>query len=209
MTNWMLLNDGGAAVFDGGGIHFLNMSRDDLLSDIGDALASINRAAGRFKWSVAQHSMLVAALMPEGLRLEGLLHDAHEAYTGDIPTPFVRWLPDQIQETIHKAKGLIQKEIEDRIGYKTLTVKVEVGKTPEEWLKYADWQAFLIEVGMELGQSRDLCADDVRLEVPAPVLLSGEVQAGIDELRALGVDQSAVSYAWQQAVLGMMERRYD
>jgi hypothetical protein len=40
---------------------------------------------------VAQHSLLVEQLMPEGTdaagRLIALLHDAHEAYVGDLITP--------------------------------------------------------------------------------------------------------------------------
>lgn len=58
-------------------------------------LARINRWAGAtvYPWSVAAHSLLVAALMaedkqPARVRLLGLLHDAHEAYTGDLSTPF-------------------------------------------------------------------------------------------------------------------------
>jgi hypothetical protein len=52
-------------------------------------------------WSVAQHSLLVANLVAEvaialddepdpSLRLAALLHDAHEAYTGDITAPLKR-----------------------------------------------------------------------------------------------------------------------
>ncbi len=37
--------------------------------------------------SVAQHSLLVASLMPVGYMLEGLLHDASETYLTDIATP--------------------------------------------------------------------------------------------------------------------------
>lgn len=58
--------------------------------DIARHLAHINRysgAAGRY--SVAQHSCLVADLMPRQWRAYGLLHDAHEAYLGDITTPVV------------------------------------------------------------------------------------------------------------------------
>ncbi|TNE80858.1 MAG: hypothetical protein EP332_06460 [Bacteroidetes bacterium] len=37
--------------------------------------------------SVAQHSILVVLLCPDDLRKEALLHDGHEAYLPDVPTP--------------------------------------------------------------------------------------------------------------------------
>jgi uncharacterized protein len=69
-----------------------------LLGDIVYALAKIPRfighTIGRLPWSVAQHSMLVESLLPESSdpleRLYALLHDAHEAYVGDIVSPLKR-----------------------------------------------------------------------------------------------------------------------
>jgi hypothetical protein len=62
------------------------------LEDIAFALSHQNRfngAAGRY--SVAMHSVIVEAFMPPGTPLElrqwALLHDAAEAYTGDVVSP--------------------------------------------------------------------------------------------------------------------------
>jgi 5'-deoxynucleotidase YfbR-like HD superfamily hydrolase len=64
--------------------------------DIAHALANINRFTGHAMrpYSVAEHSLLVVEIMERdlGVRqpgplLAGLLHDAHEAYTGDLSTP--------------------------------------------------------------------------------------------------------------------------
>ena len=45
-------------------------------------------------WSVARHSLLVAALAPDDPwhRMAALLHDAHECWTGDILRPMTRLL---------------------------------------------------------------------------------------------------------------------
>jgi uncharacterized protein len=63
------------------------------LGDIAHALARIPRFNGHTtaQWSVADHSLLVLELLPAGLpadiMLAALLHDAHEAYLGDITSP--------------------------------------------------------------------------------------------------------------------------
>lgn len=65
------------------------------LTEIGTSLSRINRFAGAAHWSVAQHSVLVMRLIDQlggqintaEARLWALLHDAHEAIIGDIPTP--------------------------------------------------------------------------------------------------------------------------
>ena len=73
------------------------------IADIANALARINRFTGHTyaNWSVAQHSMLVVALAmrnQDGLTpIQAralLLHDAHEAYTGDIASPIKLALGD-------------------------------------------------------------------------------------------------------------------
>ena len=43
--------------------------------------------AGIDWWPVALHSFVVADLLPDELKLYGLLHDAAECVTGDIPKP--------------------------------------------------------------------------------------------------------------------------
>lgn len=96
------------------------------INDIAVALAKqcrFNGASLQF-YSVAQHSCVVAdALKRHGplVQLLGLLHDAHEAYIGDIARPVKRLiasvgaynalqdLEETIQRTIHRAFRLPEK----------------------------------------------------------------------------------------------------
>lgn len=66
------------------------------LEDIVHVLARTNRWGGNIEpvsFSVAQHSLVVASActLPEA-RAYALLHDAAEAYIGDLPTPFKLWI---------------------------------------------------------------------------------------------------------------------
>lgn len=70
------------------------------IEDIAHALSNICRFNGHINqfYSVAHHSLLCWALSSTGLTREQkrhiFLHDAHEAYICDIPTPLKMLLPD-------------------------------------------------------------------------------------------------------------------
>lgn len=65
------------------------------LEDIAHALAHQCRFNGHVSriYTIAEHSLLVANLCPRDQRREGLMHDASEAYVGDLITPLKRELP--------------------------------------------------------------------------------------------------------------------
>lgn len=64
------------------------------IEDIAWSLAGILRFNGHLSThiSVARHSLEVSRLVPAELQLAALLHDAHEAYVGDVTRPVKRYL---------------------------------------------------------------------------------------------------------------------
>lgn len=67
------------------------------ITDIALSLSRIPRWGGRtratgYAYSVAQHSVLCSLLVPQEDALEALLHDASEAYLGDVISPLKRVL---------------------------------------------------------------------------------------------------------------------
>jgi uncharacterized protein len=94
---------------------FLSPDSDTIvIEDIAIALSRINRFTGhtRVPYSVAQHSYIVSLVVPLEYALQGLLHDASEAYLGDVSTPLKQLVPEykvierRVEEAIMRKFGL-------------------------------------------------------------------------------------------------------
>jgi hypothetical protein len=110
-------------------------------------LSKVCRFAGATSafYSVAQHSLLVEELMLRAhhapmLRYKALLHDAHEAFTGDIPTPLQDYLEEQVGvPIIHNLKDTIDRDI-----FASLDVPLPT-EAEKALIKIYDHEAFCIE----------------------------------------------------------------
>lgn len=98
-----------------------------VLHDIARSLSRTPRFLGHTEqtYTVAQHCVLLAMRLPEELRFVGLMHDAPEAYTGDIIRP------------MKVAIGPRMKEIEDRI-WQAFCLKYDMAFDLPEAVKIAD-----------------------------------------------------------------------
>lgn len=103
------------------------------IEDIAQGLSNICRFTGQCNqfYSVAEHSLLVSNLLPPKLKLAGLLHDASEAYLGDVNSPLKSLLPEY-----KVLEQKIQREIAEQFGLPY--------PYPKE-IHEADWEIFCQE----------------------------------------------------------------
>lgn len=87
------------------------------LHDLAHSLGQINRFGGhaRRPYSVAEHSLLVLQIIEQlfapasvHLRLAALMHDAHEAYVGDMTTPAKGLAGDAWHQVEHRLERCLQ-----------------------------------------------------------------------------------------------------
>jgi len=117
-------------MYSGKIIDFNFISAADIdICDIAHNLSNICRFNGACPhfYSIAEHSFLISEFVPPRYELWALLHDAHEAYFGDITTPLANYLG---REKISKLKSAIDQSI---VSAFNITNTSNVLKTVKEW----------------------------------------------------------------------------
>lgn len=110
--------------------------QDIFIEDIAHGLARLCRFNGRIKYdhySVAQHSVLVSRLLKArgfapGLVLFGLMHDAGEAYLGDVITPIKRLFRHFYEEVEER----VMRAVADRYNFRPY-FDAERARTAVKW----------------------------------------------------------------------------
>lgn len=102
---------------------------DVCIEDVAHHLALVNRFTGatvRRPYSVAEHSLLVCEILERdgGVRdamclRAALLHDAHEAYLGDVATPVKRFLGEEW----HALEGGVERAVQQHFGIEAAAAK--------------------------------------------------------------------------------------
>lgn len=142
--------------------------------DVAHHLAMLCRWNGscRSFYSVAQHSVYVARLVPSELQAAALLHDAAEAYLGDVVRPIKRqvWIGEAgtILRTVNEVEAVILRELFRGLGV--------------EWPSDLQWSAIKTADDAVMGaEARDLFDHD-----PAWYLHADEVPKAAISIRPRG-----------------------
>lgn len=116
------------------------------IEDIAHGLAHVCRYAGQCRefYSVAEHSILVASVVDD-FAYEALLHDAAEAFIGDITRPLKQLLPD-FKAIEASVEGAIVRRFGIRSGFKATVKAADLQVLAAEQMQImapgcADWAA--------------------------------------------------------------------
>lgn len=148
------------------------------IEDIAHGLAHTCRYAGQSKgfYSVAEHSLLVSAAA-EGHALEGLMHDAAEAFLGDVTRPLKQLLPDY-----RRIEKSVETAICERFGVPSGTPRV---KTADLEVLAAEQDQLMPEGTSDWVADTDIEPARIRVECLPPAIAKERFLQRYHELVAL------------------------
>jgi len=137
------------------------------LHDIAHSLTNTKRFTGFSSYTIAEHSIVCAlAVNVSGLnesgasfvRLCSLMHDFHEAYTGDIATPVAREIGQSGMSPLRSLKRRMQKAIHQSLGVPACPVSCQsrIARIDREALVSEAWSCFPKNAAQEVEQSSGL-----------------------------------------------------
>jgi hypothetical protein len=156
--------------YTGALIDLQSFSPDDVrLPDIAHALSLINRYTGHtlLPYSVAQHSVVVSQICAPEHALWGLLHDASEAYLGDVASPLKHMLPQYKTLEQH-----VQRQIAKRFGL--------AWPMPDE-VHEADLRALMAEKDWLMAVDHDWGIDVAPVTVPKVAMSWHDAKAAFEK----------------------------
>lgn len=164
------------STFAGGKFHPLTPRIDEVrIEDIAHALSLKCRYSGqcaRF-YSVAEHSVLVAALVEPQWRQAALLHDAGEAYLADLAWPLKR-APEF--KAFLEVEDRILATVYARFGVSTVIIPEAVRKA-DRLAQELEWPDLMYQHGIQFGAENVLWGTypNMRFEARRLPCLSPEV----------------------------------
>jgi len=144
--------------YNGNMVNLINPESDTIeLEDIARALSKMSRYNGHtrseFGYSVAQHSVWVAAALTYfdefGVHNDAfkaaLLHDAHEAYTGDIVKPLKQYIDPAVTIMQNKLDDVIMDAL--NVARPSVDVKEQI-KIIDQWALSMESRKFMHSGGI-------------------------------------------------------------
>lgn len=164
-----------------------------LIEDIAHSLAHVCRFNGHTRtfYSVADHSIRVAEALPDKLKLWGLLHDAAEAYLGDVVGPikdrfFIKLNHPHGEQYLPGGRRMSHVETfsnaEDRV-LRRVALAFGLGWPIPERVKTADLVLLLTEL-------RDL----MDVENPAELEGFGDLEPQIQTITPRSIEESRADF---------------
>ncbi|OIN59786.1 hypothetical protein [Arsenicibacter rosenii] len=148
-TTQNLYTPGTIRLHSGRYVDVTGLTKDDIqLEDIAHGLSHRCRFSGhtvRF-YSVLEHSLRVAELVPAEHQLAALLHDASEAYLFDMPSPVKQFFP-QLVDLEHRVSMVIFQ----RFGLLSSWPLAEVIKRADTRALEEEWAGLMISDNNNMG----------------------------------------------------------
>jgi hypothetical protein len=150
--------------YTGGAWFFADPKPGDVnIIDIAHALSQLCRFGGHSRnfYSVAEHSVYVSLLVPPEFALQGLLHDATEAYVVDVPRPLKHMLSNYAD-----FEGKAWQAIAERFG---LPVDMDPSvKVADNEILLAERDQLLLEPPLPWTWANDIVPANVRIDCLSP-----------------------------------------